>query len=116
MKLIDVLFKGKEIKKLIVKRSFDLEIPLRHVCEHCNINYSHFMSTYINTHSSLKCRLTEDEILRVLETLGVSMRYQFLIDEDYDKKERKSYLKNKYDKRRKNKIYGPEDKGVDSFD
>jgi hypothetical protein len=116
MTLYDILFRGKEVKKLIVKRSFDTGIPLRYICLGANINYVHFMGTYINSNSSENCKLSENDILRVLDVLGVSLRYQFLIDENYNKEEKKLHLKNKYDKRRKDKVYGAQEKGTDSLD
>lgn len=84
MSLSVIVLTSKEVKRLIVKRSVELEIPLTHICSSLGISYKGFMDNYINGTEPVKSDITYKHVLKVLEALGVKVRYQFVVDTDFD--------------------------------
>lgn len=111
MRLSEILLTSKEIKRLIVKRSFELEIPLTHICSHLGISYVRLMKHYINGNSPEIMQMDSIQILRILELLGVKMKYQFIVDPDFNVEVSKAKIKQK-----KNKLLidGKEEKHIAS--
>ena len=97
MKLLAILLESKEIKRLIVKRSFDYNIPLRYVCLECGISYQDFMQQYINVMNKSTIELSEDKFRKLLSILGISIRYQVVIDSEMDMGEQSKRLSIKYE-------------------
>lgn len=96
MRLIDVLRGSKEIKRLIVKRSFEYNIPLRYICNELEIDYTLFMRGYVNSNSMADCSLEEEDFSKIFEMLGITIKYQFIIDKEYDGLEVRNKLVQKY--------------------
>jgi len=97
--VIDVYLGSNELKKLIVERSFKLEIPLRYICNEAGIEYSKFINSYINSRSNKNCKVTEKQFDKIFEILGIKVRTQFLIlseESGYYAKEVKKELEQKY--------------------
>lgn len=97
MTLLETFMESKEVKKLIIQRSTDFRIPLRYVCREAAIDYDRFMSSYINATVWNKCDVTEKQFIKVLETLGINVRYQFIISKT-DMPARSAELAEKYKK------------------
>lgn len=108
MTLDDTILTSKEIRRLIVNRSFELGIPLRYVCYEAGLGYTPFMRGYIN--STVKSQLDPNKILKVLELLGVDVKYQFIVNKEFNGPARKEYLKINYENRKKIG-YEPEEEG-----
>lgn len=102
MTLLEVLLNSKEIKRMIVKRSSDYNIPLRYLCREAGIDYNLFMRSYINALDQKAYEGTEEDLRKVLDTLGIKIRYQFVIDETIDLAEKSRLLTNKYEEKRRN--------------
>lgn len=79
MTLHQLLLNSKEVRKLIVHRSEKYNIPLRYVCREISVDYTRFLG-YINSQTSRPSDIAEHEILKALEVLGVSIRFQVVID------------------------------------
>lgn len=84
MTLLEVFMESKEIKKLIVERSTMYRMPLRYVCREAGIDYTDFMSMYINSGSWKKCNLTEDQFQKLLSIFGIEVRFQLVINKSID--------------------------------
>lgn len=104
MSAIDIYLGSKELKRTIVERSFNLELPLRYICKEIGVDYKTFMSSYVNSLESTSFPITEDQFERMLEILGIGVRYQFIIDSDFDSEKMRFYLKSKHDKQKIIKI------------
>lgn len=96
MKIIDVLRGSKELKRLIINRSFEFRIPLKYICKEVGVDYISFMQSYINSETMANCSLTEENFEQILKLLGVSIRTQFVIDSKYDGLEQGIELTKKY--------------------
>ncbi len=96
MLLIEILRGSKELKRLIVNRSFEYKIPLRYICQECGIEYKEFMLSYINSSTMKDCRLKEEDFANILKLLGVTIKHQFIIDKEYDGLEVRNELINKH--------------------
>ena len=94
-RLLKTYLTSLQVKKTIVRRSAELEIPLRYICHDVGIEYKHFMATYING-SGKDCEISEKDFERVLEILGISVRFQFVINEAYRPEEIREQLKKQY--------------------
>ncbi len=98
MTLLQRYLGSKELKKIIVERSFKFEIPLRYVCKEVGLEYKHFMDAYINSLENKDFVTTEDQFEKLLELLGIRVRVQFLVQgpENYDAAKIKEDLEIKY--------------------
>jgi len=96
VKQIDILRGSKEVKRLIVDRSFQFKIPLKYICTEIGIDYRNFMLSYINSDNMDNCTLTEEQFIDILKVLGVTVRMQLVIDKDYDGLEERTKLMNKH--------------------
>lgn len=99
MTLHQLLLESKEIRRLIVQRSEKYNIPLRYVCREAGIEYNRFIAGYINAQSSRAEDFSEAKLLKVLEALGVSIRFQVVIDGAIDMKEVLRTLEEKYSRK-----------------
>lgn len=102
MQVIDIYLGSKELKKLIVKRSFDLELPLKLICLDLGIDYKEFMSKYINSHENNNYEISEELFEKILSHLGISVRHQFVIDTRFDAVAKQEYLRDIYNKKYEN--------------
>lgn len=84
MSLLRTFLESKELKRCIVERSFDHNIPLRYVCREAGVTENEFLKSYINVNGVSRMEITEDQIKRVLSVLGINVRYQFVIDTTID--------------------------------
>jgi hypothetical protein len=82
--LLAIFLESKELKKLIVSRSVEFEIPLKFMCEELDLNYSDFMRSYINVQGASKLDISEEKIIELLAFWGIDLRYQFVIDSSVD--------------------------------
>lgn len=96
MQAIDILRGSKELKRLIVDRSFEFKIPLKYICFEVGIDYNSFMQSYINSETMANCSLTEEQFEKILKILGVTIRTQFVIDSNYDGLEQSIELTRKH--------------------
>lgn len=99
MSLLERYLGSKEIKKLLVERSFKFEIPFRYVCKEIGVEYKHFMDAYINSMENKKFEITEEQFEKMLDIFGIKVRVQFLIQgpEKYNPVEIKKKLQEKYE-------------------
>lgn len=97
-RLLSTYLTSLELKKTIVKRSTELEIPFRYICHDINVEYKHFMATYINSEGTGECKLTVKQFEEMLDILGMSTRFQFVVKKDYPASEIREKLKDKYEK------------------
>jgi hypothetical protein len=91
----EVLLNATEIKKLIINRSFEFNIPLKYICSEVGIEYRAFLDSYINAPVN-PSGITEDQFKEILGILGVSLRYQLVIDKNIDMEKRSKELEEKY--------------------
>jgi hypothetical protein len=98
MPLLDIYLGSKEVKKMLVARSAEFEIPFRYVCEEIGVDYMHFMSSYINAIEATKDPITEKQFEKMLEIFGIEVRTVFVIDKDYNGEAMRLHLKSKYDR------------------
>lgn len=94
---------SRELKNAIIKRKQEFDIPFRYICHEIGCNYNHFMKSYINSQDARDCKLTEKQFERLLEIMGIKMRFQFVIDSKY-KCEIKETLKNNYEEARSSAV------------
>lgn len=85
-KLIDVLMGSKELKRLLVERSNKFSIPFRDLCQEVGVDYSSFMRSYVNSSVGDPEVITEDQFIELMGKLGITVRYQFLVEREFDKK------------------------------
>jgi len=107
---MDVYLGSAELKRLIVSRSKEFNIPLSYICSEVGLEYQYFMSSYMNVQGVSKADITESQFEEVLSILGISVRFQFVIDAKYvgatvsdelgEKYENKKKFKLEYDKKR----------------
>jgi hypothetical protein len=103
-RLLNTYLGSKELKKLLVSRSEELQIPFRYICHEIGIVYKDFMKQYINS-NGINMEITEGEFERILAILGVSVRFQFVVDKHYRALEVQQKLKNNYEQQN-NKVNG----------
>lgn len=101
MPAIDTYLGSKELKKLIVDRSFELELPLKLICLEVAIDYKDFMQSYINSHENKNFTVSENKFEAVLNALGIKVRHQFIIDEKFDYKSKQDELREVFKKNNK---------------
>lgn len=94
-RLLKTYLTSLQLKKTIVRRSTDLEIPFRYICHDLGIEYRHFMATYINGGGE-NCEISEKDFEKMLEILGISVRFQFVISDTYRPDEIRDKLKKQY--------------------
>lgn len=94
-KLIDVLLHSPAVKKLIYQRIAENEVPIRYMCNEIDLDYQVFMKSYMNSTSG-KAKVTEEQFRKILDMLGVDIRYQFVINENADVKKMRDELVAKY--------------------
>ena len=97
MALFDGLIQSKEIKKLLVNRSFEYKIPLKYVCDEVGVNYSAFMEGYINSVNSDFFEIKEEKFIEVLNFLGINIRMAVIVDTSKDMKKLSYDLSQKYE-------------------
>lgn len=97
MTLLEVILDSKELKRLIVKRSLEYNIPLRYLCKESGIEYNSFMRSYINAMDSREYDCTEAKFKKLLSVLGINVRYQFVINDGIDMVEKSKELNSKYE-------------------
>jgi hypothetical protein len=113
MALIDVYLGSKELKRTIVERSFQFEIPLKLICAEAGINYKTFLQGYVNSNTPDSTDITEKQFEKVLGLLGIEVRTQFIIQSKYKPSEVRQKLEEKY--AGKNKRAQPFDTGSDNI-
>lgn len=84
MTLIEIFRESKALKRLIVQRSLQYRIPFRYICAQVGVEYTGFMSGYINTVDGSKSGFTEEQMFQILQILGITVRFNFVIDKDID--------------------------------
>lgn len=84
---------SKELKKLIVNRSFDFGLPLKAICIENDVNYQEFMQSYINSNENRHFEISEENFEGILSSLGIEVRHQFIINKNFDFKERQNQLR-----------------------
>lgn len=97
MDLIDVLIQSKEIKKLLVDRSFKYRIPLDFICREVGISYTDFMRGYINSKDGKFFEISESKFREILSILGIHIRSTVVIDKSLDMIAVSKSLSDKYD-------------------
>lgn len=103
MKLLDIYLGSAELKKKIVQRSLEFQIPLAYICREIGIEYKTFMSSYINVSGPSSLEVTEEQFEKMLSILGISVRHQFIIMSDYNGKAISDTLSEKYEKIKRDK-------------
>lgn len=98
MNLLDLLYESKEIKRLVVQRSIDYNIPLRYLCNEVGLEYDRFMQTYINSSSSRTAKISESQFIEILKILGIDVRYQIVVNKNADMELVSRNLAEKYKK------------------
>lgn len=93
--LLNVLLHSGAVRKLIYSRSLEYNIPLRYLCLEAGIDYMNFMRSYINSNSG-KAKITEEQFIKILDILGIDVRYQFVINEKTDVTKARNELAEKY--------------------
>jgi len=83
-KLLDVLRTNKEIRRLIVEKATKYRLPLRMLSEYAGIEYKLFLSEYINPIDSVNTEITEEQFEKMLNLLGVEIRFQFVTNTSRD--------------------------------
>jgi hypothetical protein len=78
------MINNKPLKRAIVERSIKYGIPLKFLCLDAKVNYENFMRQYINTPGDSGLEITEKQFERIINRLGISIRFQFVIDGDFD--------------------------------
>ena len=82
MVLSEILANSKELKRLIVKRSEQFNLPIRYACDEVGISYREFMQGYINSGTSNGFDINEKQFLELLRLFGVTVRYNFIVAPD----------------------------------
>jgi hypothetical protein len=95
-RLLNTYLGSRELKKLLIQRSEELQIPFRYICHEVDIKYKAFMNQYINGKSTA-LPITEKQFERILDILGISVRFQFVVDKQYRALEVQQELKSNYD-------------------
>lgn len=106
-KLLDIYLGSKELKKLLISRSEELQIPFKYICHDLGIDYTDFMKQYINSNSA-NMPIGEEMFGKILSYLGINVRFQFVVDTGFRALEVQQELKNKYEtsRRKRNLITG----------
>jgi len=89
---------SNELKKLIVTRSTQFELPLKAICLDLQIDYRSFMQSYINSNENNKFEIEEGKFLGILNHLGINVRHQFVINSKFDYQAKKEYLREVFNK------------------
>jgi hypothetical protein len=90
---IETYLGSKELKKLIVSRSFDLKLPLQAICLDLGISYREFMQSYINSNENKHYEIDEEKFEGILSHLGIEIRHQFIINKNFDYFEQQNKLR-----------------------
>lgn len=98
---IETYLGSKELKKLIVRRSEELGLPLRFICLDLGIDYAAFARQYLNSNENKEFTIDEKLFEKLLLSLGVEIRHQFVIDKNFNSEEKKEYLRTIYEKHSK---------------
>lgn len=98
MSLLEIYTGSNELKKLLVKRSSEFDIPFRYACDEVGVEYSRFMSGYINALEVTKDIINEKQFEGILEIYGIDVRTLFIIKSDYNGEAMRLHLKSKYDR------------------
>jgi len=104
MTLMDVYLGSAELKRLIVSRSKEFNIPLSYICSEICVEYQHFMASYMNVQGVSSANITEIQFEEMLSILGISVRFQFVIDAKYDGSTVSDELGEKYENKKKFKL------------
>lgn len=94
--LVDIFLSSKELKRTIVKLSIDHNIPLKYLAKDIGIEYRIFMKSYVNSLSNNGFEISEGQVNRLLELLGIEVRTQFVLKVDHKFKEIQEQLKEKH--------------------
>lgn len=84
MRLLEVYLNSVEIKKQLVKRSEEFQIPFKFICSEIGINYKKFLNDYINAADSSTYKITEDNFEKILDMLGMETRFSIVLKKDFD--------------------------------
>lgn len=95
--ILEIYLGSKELKKLIIRRSEEFEIPFRYICNDIKMDYRDFMQSYINSLSNDNFSITEQQFERLLELLGIKLKHQFIIKSDYPAGSIREMLREKYE-------------------
>lgn len=101
MRLLKTYLGSNELKKVIVKRSIELNIPFRFICHEIGVEYRAFMQTYINSSTGDSSDMTEEQFEGMLEILGIETRFQFVLKSNFVAQGEK--LKEKYESAKQKK-------------
>ena len=83
-KLIEIYLGSVELKKLLISRSKELNIPFSLVCKSIGIDYNKFLNKYVNVSDSRGFDVSESQFEELLNSFGISVRHQFVIDDNFD--------------------------------
>lgn len=113
MTLIEIYLGSAELKRLILKRSNEFNIPLKYVCSEVGLEYKSFMASYMNVQGVSTADITEEQFNKMLSILGVKVRHQFIIDVGYNGSEVSDKLGEKYENVKKLKsFYGKKKRDI----
>jgi hypothetical protein len=96
MGLLHTYLNSVEIKKLLVSRSQEFNIPFKWICAEVGINYNHFLERYINALDSSKYVISEKAFEEILELLGVYVKVSLVISKCFRADTVLERLKEKY--------------------
>lgn len=94
-KMLAIFLGSAELKKALIVRSTELEIPFKYICAEVGVNYDEFMRSYINS-SSNNLEISEDKFSQIMSLLGIGTRVQFVISSTFDYVKVREELKEKY--------------------
>lgn len=94
--LVKIFRESKELKREIVDRSTEFRIPFKYICDEVGISYKEFMQEYINVPGIAPIEITDEQIIKTLEVLGIEIRHQFVINSTIDMNKLSRELEDKY--------------------
>ena len=100
MNILETYLCSTELKKVIISRVREHNIPIRYICNAINVSYAQFMQSYINSMDGTKCNITEYQFEKMLDILGIEPRVQFVVKSDFNGQKVKDKLKRKYEEER----------------
>lgn len=95
--LVDIFLSSKELKRTIVKLSVEHSIPLKYLAKDIGLEYRYFMKSYINSLNHERFDISEIQINRLFELLGIETRTQFVLRSEHNFKKIQEQLKEKHE-------------------
>jgi hypothetical protein len=95
LSMLEVLLNNNQIKRVIIERSFEYNIPFKWICAEIGIDYKTFMYSYINAAKS-PSGVSEEQFCEIFELLGMSLHHELIIRKDIDMAAKSRELADKY--------------------